>query len=99
MTAGRSGYLPVANQSQVRRAALKLIGRDRASFAAMVGLNGLAALAGLVSPWLLGRIINEVGAGARLSSVDRLAAAIGVFAIAQLILTRYAEFVGMRFGE
>jgi len=93
------GYLPVANRSQVRRAARELLRDDARIVAATVGLTGLAAAAGLVSPWLLGRIIDEVGRGTQLDSVNRLAAGIGVAALAQLILTRQAQALGRRVGE
>jgi ABC-type multidrug transport system fused ATPase/permease subunit len=94
-----AGSLPVAEPSQVRRAALALIRRDGRAFAAMIGLNALAAAAGLVGPWLLGRIINTVQAGGGVRTVDRLALAILAFALAQLVLVRYARYIGHRFGE
>nr|WP_253917028.1 ABC transporter ATP-binding protein [Streptomyces sp. MNP-20] len=65
----------------------------------MIALNALAAGAGLVGPWLLGRIIDEVRGGASAASVDRLALLIFLFALAQLVLARYAAYVGHRFGE
>jgi ATP-binding cassette subfamily C protein len=94
-----AGSLPVAEPPQVRRAALALIRRDGRAFAAMIGLNALAAAAGLVGPWLLGRIINTVQAGGGVRTVDRLALAILAFALAQLVLVRYARYIGHRFGE
>ncbi|MFI1015502.1 ABC transporter ATP-binding protein [Streptomyces sp. NPDC020965] len=93
------GTLPVAEPARVRRAALRLIRLDRRAFAAMLALNALAAAAGLAGPWLLGRIINEVRAGGGVATVDRLALAILVFAVAQLLLARYAAHIGHRFGE
>lgn len=102
MTAG-SGVadraLPVAGPRLVRRAALRLIRLDGRAFAAMTALNALAAAAGLVGPWLLGRIIDEVRAGGGVAGVDRLALTILVFAVAQLLLVRYAGLVAHRFGE
>jgi ATP-binding cassette, subfamily C, bacterial len=91
--------LPVANPADVRRAALRLIRLDKAMFAVMVVLNVFAALAGLASPWLLGRIIDEVADGGDIGTVDRLALAIVIFAISQVLFTRYARLVGHRFGE
>ncbi|WP_327588119.1 ABC transporter ATP-binding protein/permease [Nonomuraea sp. NBC_00507] len=91
--------LPVAEPSQVRRAMLRLIRRDGRAFAAMITLNALAAGAGLVGPWLLGRIIDVVKAGGGVGAVDRLAFGILVFALIQLLLARYASYVGHRFGE
>ncbi|HEY5454100.1 MAG TPA: ABC transporter ATP-binding protein [Acidothermaceae bacterium] len=94
-----AGVLPVADRAQVRRAALELIRFNAGSFTATVTLTGLAAAAGLASPWLLGRIINDIQARAPLSAIDRLAGAVVSFAFAQLVLTRYGELVGRRFGE
>lgn len=91
--------LPIAEPSRTLRAALRLIRLDGRVFAAMIGLNALAAAAGLVGPWLLGRIVDEVGAGAGVAVVDRLALTILVFAVAQLLLVRWAGHVGHRFGE
>ncbi|MFE6667539.1 ABC transporter ATP-binding protein [Streptomyces sp. NPDC057697] len=102
MTAGsRSAArtLPVAEPSRIRRAALRLIRADARAFAAVIALNALAAGAGLVGPWLLGRIVDEVGAGGGAAAVDRLALAILAFALAQLLLVRCAGYVGHRFGE
>ncbi|WP_052849532.1 ABC transporter ATP-binding protein [Streptomyces avicenniae] len=92
-------HLPVAGQRRVRAAARLLIARDGRAFAGMLALNALAALAGLASPWLVGRIVDETTSGAGVGTVDRLAAAILVCALAQLLLTRWARLVGHRFGE
>ncbi|MGW7573141.1 ABC transporter ATP-binding protein [Streptomyces sp. NPDC054765] len=91
--------LPVADPAATRRAALRLIGRDRRAFALMLALNALAAGAGLAGPWLLGRIVDTVRDGGSVRAVDRLAMVILVCAVAQLLLARYARFVGHRFGE
>ncbi|WP_061451807.1 ABC transporter ATP-binding protein, partial [Streptomyces scabiei] len=53
----------------------------------------------LAGPWLLGRIIDEVRGGGGVAVVDRLAAAILLCAGAQLLLARWARYVGHRFGE
>ncbi|MFD9422114.1 MULTISPECIES: ABC transporter ATP-binding protein [unclassified Streptomyces] len=102
MTAGSAPTapaLPVAEPLRIRREALRLIRLDARAFAAMIGLNALAAGAGLVGPWLLGRIIDEVRGGAGVAAVDRLALTILFFALAQLVLARYAGYLGHRFGE
>ena len=52
--------LPIADRRQVRRAALRLVRRDVPGFTATLLLNSLAAAAALVSPWLLGRIIDSI---------------------------------------
>ncbi len=94
-----STQLPVAEPAEVRAAAARLIRADGRAFTAVLALNALAAAAGLVGPWLLGRIIDEVRAGGGVAVVDRLALVILLCALAQLLLARGARFVGHRFGE
>lgn len=94
-----SAHLPVAEPAEVRRASVRLIRADGRAFAAVLGLNALAAAAGLVGPWLLGRIIDDVRAGGGVDVVDRLAFVILVCSLAQLLLARWARYVGHRFGE
>ncbi|MEW2289035.1 ABC transporter ATP-binding protein [Streptomyces sp. NPDC047841] len=98
MTTG-DALLPVADRAAVRRATVRLVSADRRAFAAALGLNALAAAAGLAGPWLLGRIVDEVRAGHGAGAVDRLASWIVVCALAQLLLARWARYVGHRFGE
>ncbi|MEV5979525.1 ABC transporter ATP-binding protein [Streptomyces sp. NPDC052114] len=93
------GQLPVAGPRQVRRSALHLIRQDRRTFSAMLVFSALAAAAGLVGPWLLGRIINTVKDGGDVATVDRLALGILAGAVAQLLLTRHARYLAHRFGE
>src|SRR3954454_19563265 len=91
--------LPIATPTDVRRAAGRLIRPEARAFVALLLLNSLAAATGLVSPWLLGRIIDEVRAGAGDEAVDRLGLVIVACAVAQLLLARWARYVGYRFGE
>ena len=93
------GHLPVADQAAVRRASVRLIRKDARAFTAVLALNALAALSGLAGPWLLGRIIDEVRAGAGVAAVDRLSLVLVVCASTQLLLARWARYVGHRFGE
>ncbi|MEU9213503.1 ABC transporter ATP-binding protein [Streptomyces sp. NPDC048415] len=94
-----STQLPIAEPAEVRRATGRLIRADGRAFAAVLGLNALAAGAGLAAPWLLGRIIDDVRAGSGVDAVDRLAFVILVCSLAQLLLARWARYVGHRFGE
>jgi ATP-binding cassette subfamily C protein len=94
-----STRLPIAEPAEVRRATARLIRADGRAFAAVLGLNALAAGAGLAAPWLLGRIIDDVRAGSGVDAVDRLAFVILVCSLAQLLLARWARYVGHRFGE
>ncbi|MCS0604166.1 ABC transporter ATP-binding protein/permease [Streptomyces sp. LP11] len=98
MTAGE-GLLPVADRAAVRRTMVRLARADGRAFAAVLLLNALAAGVGLVGPWLVGRIVDEVRAGGGAGAVDRLALWILLCAPAQLLLARWARYVGHRFGE
>ncbi|MFD5159857.1 ABC transporter ATP-binding protein [Streptomyces hawaiiensis] len=93
------GHLPVAERADVRRALLDLVRADTRAFTTVLGLNALAALAGLAGPWLLGRMIDDVRAGHGVAAVDRLALVLLACALAQLFLARWARYVGHRFGE
>lgn len=99
LTPPAAGPLPVADRAAVRRATVRLVRADGRAFLAVLGLNGAAAALGLAGPWLLGRIIDEVRGGGGVAVVDRLAAAILLCAGAQLLLARWARYVGHRFGE
>ncbi|MFD8389941.1 ABC transporter transmembrane domain-containing protein [Streptomyces sp. NPDC059680] len=96
---GAESLLPVADRARVRRAALRLVRADGRAFVAALLLNALAAGAGLVGPWLVGRIVDDVRGGQGVGAVDRLAPWILVCALAQLLLARWARDVGYRFGE
>ncbi|MYV43138.1 ATP-binding cassette domain-containing protein [Streptomyces sp. SID1328] len=94
-----TGALPVADRRTVRRAAARLVRADGRAFSAALSLNALAAGAGIVGPWLVGRIVDEVRAGRGAGAVDRLALWILLCALAQLVLARWARYVAHRFGE
>ncbi|GAA2289314.1 ABC transporter ATP-binding protein [Streptomyces hawaiiensis] len=92
-------HLPVASRQDVRRAMLDLVRADTRVFCMVLGLNALASLAGLAGPWLLGRMIDDVQAGHGVGAVDRLALALLLCALTQLLLARWARYLGHRFGE
>ncbi|MFD7155210.1 ABC transporter ATP-binding protein [Kribbella sp. NPDC059898] len=94
-----SKQLPVAGAAEVRAAAMRDLGADRRAVVGVVVVNGLASAAGLVAPWLLGRIIDTIRAGGGLSTVDRLAFAALVFTVVQTVLSWWALKIGYRFGE
>jgi len=91
--------LPVADRAAVRRATVDLIAMDRGAAAIVVLLHSAAAVTGLTTPWLLGRIVDDVAAGAGGGTVDRLAMIIVGCVLAQGLLTRFAQYAGHRFGE
>ncbi|MFV2019950.1 ABC transporter ATP-binding protein [Micromonospora sp. LOL_023] len=96
---GPAGGLPVADPGTVRRDAGALLRREPWVVAGVLALHVGAALAGLAGPWLLGRIVDAVTVGTTTATVDALAAALVGFVLVQGLLTRYARYVGLRFGE
>lgn len=91
--------LPVADKPAVRRAMWRLLRTDVRAMTVVIILNCLAGAAGLASPWLLGKIIDEVGAGTTTSTVDKLALAMLALVAAQILLIRFARYTGHRFGQ
>ncbi|MFD8480129.1 ABC transporter ATP-binding protein [Kitasatospora sp. NPDC059673] len=91
--------LPIATARQVRHAATRLVREDGRAFAAVLALNGLAALLGLAGPWLLGRIIDRVTNGATTGDIDRLGLLLLGCATVQILMNRQARYLAHRFGE
>ena len=83
--------LPIAGGNEVRREATALLRRYRGSLAVVLGLNALAAVAGLVGPWLLGQLVEAVKEGTTTGYVDRLIALLAASVLAQTVLTWFAR--------
>lgn len=95
-----SRQLPVAGPAEVRTAVARDLRADRRAVLGLVLVNGLASAAGLIGPWLLGRIIDTIqGGSGGVGAVDRLALSALVFTIVQTVLTWWALKIGYRFGE
>jgi ABC-type multidrug transport system fused ATPase/permease subunit len=90
--------LPVADQAQVRAYARRLTLKYPRDLSVALGLHGLAAVAGLVAPWLLGGLVQGVqeGTGADVTGVSL---AIGGFLAAQAVLVRFAVYASSKLGE
>lgn len=91
--------LPVAEPVEARRAAWRLIRSDRIAFVVVLLTNCAAAGAGLLGPWLVGLIVNQVQAGAGVAAVNRLGLLVLLAAAAQFVIGRQARYLGYRFGE
>ncbi|MDP9865136.1 MULTISPECIES: ABC transporter ATP-binding protein [Streptosporangium] len=90
--------LPVADQAQVRAYARRLTLKYPRDLTVALGLHGLAAVAGLAVPWLLGRLVQGVHDGTGID-VTMVALAIGGFLVAQAVLVRAAVYASSRLGE
>ncbi|MEO3782408.1 ABC transporter ATP-binding protein [Actinocorallia sp. B10E7] len=86
--------LPVASSAEVKAYAKRLVLRHPGALARTVALHGLAAACGLVTPWLLGRLVEDPH-----RRIDLIAAGIALFVLLQAVLTRQAFASSARFGE
>ncbi len=98
MSAART-ILPVATTKEVRQYALKLMRRHPKMLGTALGLQALAAVAGLAAPALLGRLVQDIQDGTTAGAVDRIALLIAVFVIVQSVMMRFAIFTQARLGE
>ena len=91
--------LPVADSAEVRRYAKFLMRKHYGRLVEVVGLHGLAALAGLGAPLLFGRLIDELRSGTTLATVDKLVLGLLAFALTRAVLTRFAALASTKLGE
>jgi ABC-type multidrug transport system fused ATPase/permease subunit len=92
--------LPVATRREVRAYARRLMLRYPSQLAAALALHGLAATAGLVSPRLIGNLVQQVHDGQLTRShVDLAALTIGGLIIVQAVILRFAVYASTRLGE
>ncbi|GAB3669713.1 ABC transporter ATP-binding protein [Actinocorallia lasiicapitis] len=89
-----SERLPVATKEDVRAYARRLILRHPCDLAVAVGLHGLAAITGLVTPFLFSRLVENPG-----RHIDLIAGGIALFVTVQAVLTRQAFFASAKLGE
>ena len=94
-----SNALPVADAAQVRRYVRELVRRHPRGLATVLGLHALAAAAGLVTPRLLGDLVEGISRGVAATTVDRVVAAIAAFVVVQSVLVRFAHLASARLGE
>jgi ABC-type multidrug transport system fused ATPase/permease subunit len=94
-----SSILPVADGRAVRRYAMSLFGRHPRLIATALGLQVLAAVAGLAAPRLLGDLVQAVAGGTTVGHVDRVVLLLVGFLLAQTVFTRYARYASSVFGE
>jgi ABC-type multidrug transport system fused ATPase/permease subunit len=91
--------LPVADGPAVRRYVAGLFRRHPRSMGWALGLQLLAAIAGLAGPRLLGELVQGVQTGTTLGHVNRVAILLAVFLVVQTVLTRQGRYVASSLGE
>nr|WP_246283821.1 ABC transporter ATP-binding protein [Nocardioides perillae] len=91
--------MPVAGSRRVRRYAVDLCRRHPRMLLGALLLHGLAALAGLAAPRLIGDLVEAVERGSSVAAVDRTMALLAGFVVLQAVLTRYARYLSQVLGE
>jgi ABC-type multidrug transport system fused ATPase/permease subunit len=89
--------LPVAATRELGAYARRVVRAHRAELGLVVGLQSLAAAAGLFVPWLLGDLVADVTDGH--DTVQRTALLILGFLAAQAVLVRLARYAAAALGE
>jgi ABC-type multidrug transport system fused ATPase/permease subunit len=97
--AGPGTKLPVAGPKAVRREAWALAGEHRRGLSAVLALHSGAALAGLIGPWVIGRLVDRLTQGATLPQVDRLVLLLALAVVLQTGLTWAARRQSFVLGE
>ncbi|MFD7909129.1 ABC transporter ATP-binding protein [Streptomyces sp. NPDC059752] len=85
--------LPVGTSATVRDYVRDLFRRHRRAFVALVSVNAAAVIASMVGPYLLGRIVDDLSAGARELHLERVAL---LFALALAVQTFFVRLVRLR---
>jgi ABC-type multidrug transport system fused ATPase/permease subunit len=92
--------LPIATRREVRGYARRLMLRHPWQLATALALHGLAATAGLISPRLIGNLVQAVSGGhLTRQHVDLVALTIGGLIVAQAVVLRFAVYCSTRLGE
>ena len=95
----QNSQLPVADPPAVRRHVAGLLKRHRGTFTAVILLNSVAALAALVGPQVLGRIVQGVTEGLTSGEVNKLTMIFLAALVVQTIFTRWARLRAAILGE
>jgi ABC-type multidrug transport system fused ATPase/permease subunit len=96
---GTEGRLPVASPASVRKHVFYLLGRHRRMFIALTLLNGVAAVASVVGPQILGDLVEGIGNGVSVSYVNWAALIFLGALLVQTVFTRLARQRGAILGE
>ena len=91
--------LPVASGSRVRRVVLAILRRHRAEYVGVAVLAALAAVAGLVGPFVVGRLVQSLTVGGDPSMVAALCLAMLVAVVFQTVFTGLGTRLTMVLGE
>ncbi|MER7515362.1 ABC transporter ATP-binding protein [Streptomyces sp. NPDC126499] len=91
--------LPVGGPATVRTYVRELLRRHRGAFVALVAVNGVAVIASMAGPYLLGSLVDDLTAGARELPLGRTAALFAVALVVQAVFVRLVRLRGAMLGE
>ncbi|MFD3719150.1 ABC transporter ATP-binding protein [Streptomyces sp. NPDC058674] len=91
--------LPVGTSATVRGYVRGLFRRHRRAFVALVSVNAVAVVASMVGPYLLGRVVDQLTAGARDLHLGRVALLFAVALVVQTVFVRLVRLRGAMLGE
>ncbi|MFF0548949.1 ABC transporter ATP-binding protein [Streptomyces sp. NPDC004311] len=91
--------LPVGTAATVRGYVRGLFRRHRRAFVVLVAVNAVAVIASMVGPYLLGRVVDELAAGARELHLGRMALLFAVALAVQTFFVRQVRLRGAMLGE
>uniref|UniRef100_A0AAU2JJC0 ABC transporter ATP-binding protein/permease n=1 Tax=Streptomyces sp. NBC_00049 TaxID=2903617 RepID=A0AAU2JJC0_9ACTN len=91
--------LPVGTSATVRGYVRGLFRRHRRAFGVLVGVNAVAVIASMVGPYLLGRVVDDLAAGARELHLGRVAVLFALALVVQTLFVRLVRLRGAMLGE
>ncbi|MFD7024348.1 ABC transporter ATP-binding protein [Promicromonospora sukumoe] len=91
--------LPIADAAETWRYTRTLLGRHRRPLIVITVANTVAAVAGLVGPFVLGKLVDAVTDGTTLEVARNLVLVAVAAVLVQSLITRFAQRRAMVFGE
>lgn len=91
--------LPVGSTATVRGYVRGLFRRHRRAFVLLVTVNAVAVTASMVGPYLLGRVVDQLAAGARELHLGRVALLFALALVVQTFFVRLVRLRGAMLGE
>ncbi|MGW7347870.1 ABC transporter ATP-binding protein [Streptomyces sp. NPDC054854] len=91
--------LPVGSSATVRGYVRGLFRRHRRAFVILVVVNAVAVIASMVGPYLLGRVVDDLSAGARELHLERVGLLFALALVVQTCFVRLVRLRGAMLGE
>ncbi|MFE2875971.1 ABC transporter ATP-binding protein [Streptomyces roseus] len=91
--------LPVGSTATVRGYVRGLFRRHRRAFVLLVTVNAAAVTASMAGPYLLGRVVDQLAAGARELHLERVALLFALALLVQTFFVRQVRLRGAMLGE